>query len=439
MNQSRGPMVAVAALLCFAVSCTKKAKSQSAIVDSISEEIACRIPVPNCTERFEVGVHNDSDGIEFEIPRLSATGIVLNPNMSGVSDEIKNSRVARSIGTIWNLEEFRFARIPVKIAEISNRNEFSKPRGVRVLDLPIKLPSTDVRLPSEVKDFAPVVQSAMNVERALNPAYDTYYAYLTIDQGLVKKGQSQRRSGLHVDGFQGRERAIKSEIEHSYLAADRTPTVFYNQAFYLAPLDPGKHNYFWEFDRQADPAKEYPLEPYMVYLADAYSVHRATEASETRHRTFFRITFSKIVYDRKGLSDNPMFPIQLPRVEKSFPKLQRYIPFEGKGHKRLAIGVEANDSEYFPWMRALDLSSYLNLTEPGAIYVRRINEAMSVADEIHVLWDTVAAETKPDGRLSDSWEPVGTRFSYELYLLKRYFLTKAIFHVNGKTTRDVKL
>jgi len=221
-----------------------------------------------------------------------------------------------------------------------------------------------------------------------------------------------------VDGFQGRERAIKSEIEHSYLAADRTPTIFYNQAFYLAPLDPSKHNYFWEFDRQADPTKEYSLEAYMVYLADAYSVHRATEATETGHRTFFRVTLSKIVYDRKGLSDNPMFPNQWPRVEKSFPKLMRYIPVEEKRHQRLAIGSEANDSEYLPWIRALGLSSYLDLTEPGASYVRRINEAMSAAAEIHVLWDSAAADTKPDGRLSDSWEPIGTRFSYELYLLK---------------------
>ena len=47
--------------------------------------------------------------------------------------------------------------------------------------------------------------------------------------------------------------------------------------------------------------------PFVIYLMNAYSVHTAEASNEDVIRTFFRLEFSELVYDRVGNSKNPFF------------------------------------------------------------------------------------------------------------------------------------
>ena len=55
------------------------------------------------------------------------------------------------------------------------------------------------------------------------------YAYITIDQGLIEPGNTQRKGGAHVDGFQGARINPKNEINYSYIISNLTPTACYDQ------------------------------------------------------------------------------------------------------------------------------------------------------------------------------------------------------------------
>lgn len=137
---------------------------------------------------------------------------------------------------------------------------------------------------------------------------DNYYAYLTVDQGTVPAGNTQRRGGIHVDGFQGVRQSPKYEPDHSYLVSDVLPTVFYKQPFETRHLNDEHHNFFVEMDGQGYELNAQRANPYEVNLMDAYTLHRADAASEDTHRTIVRVTFSKHRYDRLGEGDNPLIP-----------------------------------------------------------------------------------------------------------------------------------
>ncbi len=55
------------------------------------------------------------------------------------------------------------------------------------------------------------------------------HAYITIDQGLIEPGSTQRKGGAHVDGFQGARINPKNEINYSYIVSNLTPTACYDQ------------------------------------------------------------------------------------------------------------------------------------------------------------------------------------------------------------------
>ena len=226
---------------------------------------------------------------------------------------------------------------------------------------------------------------------------------------MVRPGETQRRPGLHIDGFQGPERPIKEEIEHSYLVADGLPTVFYNQPFNLRPLDFNRHNVFSEFDRQARKSAEHPIESYGLYLMDSYSVHRAEIATEFIFRTIVRITYSVARFDRLGLADNPMFNYKWDRRKKIFQsQLQTYDlrksfqestsdPFrklKGKNFGVIGIGG-ASDG-----LQAAQIASMLSDRGKSVEFVasirspRQIKEARKVSGSV---W-SISEETNLSGR-----------------------------------------
>ncbi|MGZ3696044.1 MAG: hypothetical protein ACXWQO_18460, partial [Bdellovibrionota bacterium] len=100
----------------------------------------------------------------------------------------------------------------------------------------------------------------------------------------------------------------KYEVDHSYIASDDVPTVFYKQPFETQYLDDGKHNFFLEMDRQLDERNSIPSRPKKLYLMDAYTLHRADAAKKDTNRTIVRVLFSKHKYDRLGETENPLIP-----------------------------------------------------------------------------------------------------------------------------------
>src|ERR1700722_5585694 len=79
--------------------------------------------------------------------------------------------------------------------ELVGRVHFPKFNGIRVMMLPFKM--EDIRsLPDYLSHYRTIVAEIIN-----HSPIRQGVAYLTIDEALVKIGETHRRPGLHVDGI----------------------------------------------------------------------------------------------------------------------------------------------------------------------------------------------------------------------------------------------
>lgn len=219
-----------------------------------------------------------------------------------------NDFIIKTVNSTFNKENFSTPHCPIVIGEILNKEKFSDIRHLRVLDCPIKFPgSNEYRIPTELNQFDDVIAKVASYEHAINPNIDQFYAYLTIDQMYVDENSYHRKPGCHCDGFQGARVNPKRLVNRSYIAYDRVPTVFYNQAFETEHLDEAKHDFFSSFDDQANQSAELRYDPYCLLLTGAYTVHRSDKVDYPIYRTFFRLLYDVRVFDRFGNTHNPMF------------------------------------------------------------------------------------------------------------------------------------
>lgn len=251
---------------------------------------------------------------------LSGKGFTMAPsiNRQVVVDQSK-SPIYQSLFLPWNLSHMMDIHAPVKIEMISDKATFNRP-VLSVLNMPIKMPGTDFRVPVELEQFREFLQKMIDHEVEINPYLRDYYAYFTVDQSLAKKGTTQRRSGIHIDGVQGSRYPIKLPPEHTYSCSDSIGTVFYNQVFDLRELDPGQHHVHAELERQARPENRVFAEDFGIYFWDSYSVHEANTVPRDLVRTFLRVEFSKKIYDGVGDTHNPLFEYHWPQIERSIPE-----------------------------------------------------------------------------------------------------------------------
>ncbi|MBI3557129.1 MAG: hypothetical protein HY074_12770 [Deltaproteobacteria bacterium] len=157
-------------------------------------------------------------------------------------------------------------------------------------------------------------------EAAANPEVADFYTYITVDQHLVKKGETHRRGGIHIDGVQGARYPVKIVPEHTYSASDKVGTVFYAQPFDLRGLDPSRQHVHAEIERQAKPENRVITDDYGLYFWDSYSAHEAGTADQDVVRTFVRIEYSKKVYDGVGDTHSPLFDYHWPSVPRPIPE-----------------------------------------------------------------------------------------------------------------------
>jgi hypothetical protein len=249
---------------------------------------------------------------------LSGRGFTMSPHPSRSKVTNRNSPIYRDLLLPWDLARMKDVHAPISIARLSDRDAFSQP-VVSVLNMPIKMPGSDFRIPGELAQFRELLQKMIDHEVEINPDLKNFYAYITVDHHFVKKSTTHRRGGIHIDGVQGARYKVKLPPEHTYSACDRLGTIFYGQPFDLRALDPSRQHVHAELERQARPESRIQTNGYELYFWDSYSAHEAGIAQEDMIRTFVRIEFSKKIYDGVGDTQSPMFDYYWPRVPRVIP------------------------------------------------------------------------------------------------------------------------
>jgi hypothetical protein len=245
-------------------------------------------------------------------------------------DYDKNHFIIKTVNTRFDYNRFKCAHTPIVIDTITNKDRFSFNSNIRVLDCPIKFAgSMEYRVPRELVQFEEVISKIISFEHTINHSVLDYYAYLTVDQNPIDAFEFQRNPGCHVDGFQGANIVDKKRISRSYIAYDCLPTIFYPHQFRTDYLNPKTDNFFLSFDDQADENLEAFYDPYSILLMNAYTVHRSDIALKRTNRTFIRISYDPIIYDRWGNTHNSSFQYKWPMVSRN--TLERLV------HKRYPI------------------------------------------------------------------------------------------------------
>jgi hypothetical protein len=251
-------------------------------------------------------------GKHFTVPSLSSDGLEIVADASKNTVKIEDNPILTDLNSIWDLNKFMTPRVPVSLGFLSEAEQavFSQKGVPRTLDMPIKFPGSNFRLPKTLEQFRSVIERVAHFEAAINDCFDEYYCYMTVDQGLVKPDTLQREAPCHVDGFQGARWNPKVRINHTYVISDAIPTTYYVQPFELSHLDEAKHNFFWEMNRiVAETKSAHAWQPQVneINMIDAYTVHRGTEAQEETFRTLIRLSFEVRKFDRLGNAKNPLF------------------------------------------------------------------------------------------------------------------------------------
>lgn len=270
---------------------------------------------------YHLPVFDTAAWIRLEPDPIAARGIVESGAIRA------DDPIVRALNKPYEYREFEIVRAPLSVGPVAieARKAFEQPTGVRVLDMPIKFPGSEVRLPAAFTGFTPVLQQLLDFELAINPScYDEYYGYLTIDQGWIDNDELLREAPCHVDGFQGARWEPKVRCNHSYTVSNCVPTLYYVQPFDFRGLDPAVHDYFWEMNCQVadtNSAHIWRPAPWEITLMDAYSVHRGDEASQPVFRTFLRLSFEARIFDRLGNAHNPLFHYDWPMVIRDIESL----------------------------------------------------------------------------------------------------------------------
>lgn len=239
----------------------------------------------------------------------------------------KEHFILQTVHTTFDKKLFEFPHTPIVIEDIAGRTKFSRQTDLRVLNCPIKFPGAlEYRIPKELSQFDEAIAKCIAYEHAINENVCAYYAYITIDQGIVEGGRTQRTSGCHCDGFQGARIYPKLPISRTYSAYDHTPTIFYGQAFQTDHLDEAKHDFFSSFDEQADETQQMFFPDYSIILSGAYTVHRSKIAAATGYRTFFRLHYDMSRFDQLGNTHNPMFEYKWNMMTRNVRSYLRHKP-----------------------------------------------------------------------------------------------------------------
>lgn len=266
------------------------------------------------------------NGKTYTMPIFSTEGgISLRPKKKNVVRPA-GSLVMDEMNTLWDISRFKLPHTPVSFGEISKeaQREFLTDKPVRVLDMPIRFPGTDYRIPAELGYIAKALQECIDVYESVHPEPARGYCYLTFDHKIIKQGILMREAPAHVDGFQG-ARWVPPRVVNNTITIDSClPTVYYPQPFDFDELDVAKHDFFWEMNRQiamVNSAFEWRAPIWNIAWMNAYCVHRGDSAPRDMERHWMRLSWEDRIFDRLGNAHNPLFDYNWEMVERDIEQL----------------------------------------------------------------------------------------------------------------------
>jgi hypothetical protein len=80
-----------------------------------------------------------------------------------------------------------------------DRVTFPQPTGVNVNMMPFVM-GDDSTIPEECKGYIPIIQECLRSRHHFDSSEIGKVGYLTIQEGFINEGDTQRRPGLHTDG-----------------------------------------------------------------------------------------------------------------------------------------------------------------------------------------------------------------------------------------------
>lgn len=240
--------------------------------------------------------------------------------MTAILSTQENLQVlTEDIQNVWTPLRFGLTRQPHVVGKLAAKEDFLK-EVPSVLDMPIKLPFSEIRIPKEhdTESIREIIAKSLAFEKNINPEWEKYHIYLTVHHSFVEAATTQRRAGAHIDGMQGERYPVKIPVCHSYLVSNAVPTCFFNHPF-QTDLCEKIQNWFYEFDKVKDYSRSSLSKPFEINLMTAYSLHESTAATEDTIRTFVRLEFSLKQFNRIGNSVNPLFELDWDFEERPIP------------------------------------------------------------------------------------------------------------------------
>lgn len=226
----------------------------------------------------------------------------------------------------FSLNGFLSPRLPIDMGW-TNVEDWNDCR-INVLRMPLKFPGTSYKVPKELAALMPLIKRCAEYESFINKQHDQCFCHITFDRSVVEAGQFHRYPGFHGDGIQGTKLTPKVNVEHSYILATEPPTEYCLQPFFLKHLDEAKHNYFLEFDKQAQEGNVFKSLANHLYLIDPYMVHRTPQITQSVQRIFVRITYAFTELQHPKNTVNPLFEGQ--EYEKRLDIRENLCKFEFK-------------------------------------------------------------------------------------------------------------
>lgn len=160
-------------------------------------------------------------------------------------------------------------------------------KGTRILMMPIYLDDILGSLPKDLRKWTDVVD-------AMNPEGKEGVAYLTIDERFVRRNQSHRRPGLHVDGWNedgncgtwGGGGGAWGDNGWATVASVEGCAAW-QQEFQGAPAEFGDCDHMRS---QLDPARRVVLQSGHIYMMKKMTVHETLPQVQTGRRQFVRLS-----------------------------------------------------------------------------------------------------------------------------------------------------
>lgn len=174
--------------------------------------------------------------------------------------------------------------------------------GIRVMMMPYRVDDPDGTLP-------PCLSPWFDTLLYMGLLADPGVGYLTIDECMVRAGETQRRPGLHVDGIgpNGRPGPWGGGgggwgARGMTMVSSHVGCVGYNQIF---SGQPGTNGDCSHLESQLSDADEIVLQPSTVYWCGPLAVHRAIPMEVDTYRQFCRVSFPSDAPWYEGYTPNP--------------------------------------------------------------------------------------------------------------------------------------